>query len=91
MQEKTQNSQVKGESQFNELSEAVEFITKKLDQYEAQRKKKEKIINNLQGKVSEMSNELEALKESLEQQQQYSRKNCIFIHEISEQKAKKYG
>ena len=67
MQEKTQNSQVKGESQLNELSEAVEFITKKLDHYEAQRKKKEKIVNNLLGKVSEMSNELEALKESLEQ------------------------
>ena len=49
MQEKTQNSQVKGESQLNELSEAVEFITKKLDHYEAQRKKKEKIVNNFTG------------------------------------------
>ena len=35
-----------------------------------------------------MSNELEALKNSLNQQQQYSRRNCIFIHGISEQKGK---
>ena len=73
MQEKTQSSQIKGELQLKELSEAVEFITKKFDQYEAERKEKEKIINNLQEKVSEMSNELEVLKNLLDQQQQYSR------------------
>ena len=73
MQEKTQSSQIKGELQLKELSEAVEFITKKFDQYEAERKEKEKIINNLQEKVSEMSNGLEVLKNLLDQQQQYSR------------------
>ena len=86
MQEKTQSSQIKGELQLKELSEAVEFITKKFDQYEAERKEKEKIINDLQGKVSEMSNELEVLKNSLDRQQQYSRRNCVLIHGISEQK-----
>ena len=57
MKEKTQSSQIKGELQFNELNETVEFITKKFDQYEEEREKREKIINNLQGKVSEMLNE----------------------------------
>ena len=57
MKEKTQSSQIKGELQFNELNETVEFITNKFDQYEEEREKKEKIINNLQGKVSEMLNE----------------------------------
>ena len=33
-----------------------------------------------------MSNELETLKESLDRQQQYSRRNCILIHETSKQK-----
>ena len=65
MQEKTQSSQIKGELQINELNEADEFITKNFDQYEVERKEKEKIINNLQGKVSEMSNEV--LKNSLHQ------------------------
>lgn len=49
------------------------------------RKEKEKIINNLQWNTSKMSNELEALKESLDWEQQYSRWNCILIHGISEQ------
>ena len=47
MPEKSQSSQIKGELQLNELSEAVEFITEKIDQHEAERKEKEKIINYL--------------------------------------------
>ena len=35
-----------------------------------------------------MSNELEPLKESLDQQQQYSRRNCNLIHGILDQKGK---
>ena len=86
MQEKTQSSQIKGELQLKDLSEAVEFITKKFDQYETERKEKEKIINDLQGKLSEMSNEIEVLKNSLDRQQQYSRRNCVLIHGIPEEK-----
>ena len=82
----TQTSQIKGESQLKDLSEAVEFIAKKFDQYETERKEKEKIINDLQGKVSEISNEIEVLKNSLDRQQQYSRRNCVLIHGIPEQK-----
>ena len=69
------------------LNEAAEFIAKTFDQYEAERKEKEKIINDLQGKVSDISHELEALKNSLDRQQQYSIRNCILIHGISEQNA----
>ena len=86
MQEKTQSSQIKGELQLKDLSEAVEFIAKKFDQYETERKEKEKIINDLQRKVSEISNEIEVLKNSLDRQQKYSRRNCVLIHGIPEQK-----
>ena len=47
LQEKTQSSQIKDELQLNGLTETVEFITKKFDQYEIERKEKEKIINDL--------------------------------------------
>ena len=43
MKEKTQSSQIKGDLQFNELNETVEFITKKFDQYEEEREKKRKL------------------------------------------------
>ena len=84
MQEKTQSSQNKDELQLKDLSEAVKFVTKKFDQYETERKEKEKIINDLQGKVSEMTSELKVLKNSLDQQQQYSRRNCVLVNGISE-------
>ena len=38
MQEKTQSSQIKGELQLIELSEAVQFITKKFDKGRKNRK-----------------------------------------------------
>ena len=41
IREKTQSSQIKGELQLNELNEVVQFITKKFDQYEAERKERE--------------------------------------------------
>ena len=88
MQEKTQSLKTKSDLQLNELNEAVKFITKNFDQYEAERKEKKKIINNLQGSFSEMLNELESLKYSLDQQQQYPRRKCILIHGISGQQVK---
>ena len=39
----TQSSQIKGELQLKDLSEAVKFITKKIDQYETERKEKRKL------------------------------------------------
>ena len=66
MQEKNSSSQIKGELLLNELNEAVEFITKKFDQYETEKGEKEKII---QGKTSEILNELKVLKNSLDRQQ----------------------
>ena len=68
MQEKIQSSQIKGELQLNKLNDAVDFITKKCDQHEAERTEKDKIINDLQGRVSEISNELQLLKDSLDRQ-----------------------
>ena len=41
IRKKTQSSQIKGELQLNELNEVVQFITKKFDQYEAERKERE--------------------------------------------------
>ena len=43
MQEKTQSSQIKGELQLNELTEAVEFIAKKLTSMKQKGRKKRKL------------------------------------------------
>ena len=43
MQEKTQSSQIKGELELNELTEAVEFIAKKLTSMKQKGRKKRKL------------------------------------------------
>ena len=56
------------------------------DELEKDRKEKEKIINNLKGKVSYLSEKLGKLEESIDAQQQYSRRNCLLLHGIEETK-----
>ena len=42
--EKTKDSQIKGESQLNSLSEAMDFMTNKFEEYERERQENDKII-----------------------------------------------
>ena len=80
------NIHIKGEKQLVDLAESVKFMTSKFDELEKDRKEKEKIINNLKGEVSYLSEKLGKLEESIDAQQQYSRKNCLLFHGIEETK-----
>ena len=77
---------IKCEKQLVDLAESVKFITSKFDELEKDRKEKEKIINNLKGEVSYLSEKLGKLEESIDAQQQYSRRNCLLLHGIEETK-----
>ena len=77
---------IKGEKQLVDLAESVKFMTSKFDELEKDRKEKEKIINNLKGEVSYLSEKLGKLEESIDAQQQYSRRNCLLLHGIEETK-----
>ena len=80
------NMHIKGEKQLVDLAESVKFMTSKFDKLETDRKEKEKIINNLKGEVSYLSEKLGKLEESIDAQQQYSRRNCLLLHGIEETK-----
>ena len=45
---------------------------------------RKRIINELQKNVNGMSVTIEFLKESFERQEQYSRSNCLLIHDLLE-------
>ena len=81
-----ENMHIKGEKQLIDLAQSVQFITSKFDELEKDRKEKEKIINNLKGEVSYLSEKLGKLEESIDAQQQYSRRNCLLLHGIEETK-----
>ena len=80
------NMHIKGEKQLVDLAGSVKFMTSKFDEVEKDRKEKENIINNLKGELSYLSEKLGKMEESIDSQQQYSRRNCLLLHGIEETK-----
>ena len=60
-------------------------MTKKIDDYEKDRAEKEKLIKDLREEVSSLKNEHEQLKSDVKNQEQYSRRNVLLVHSISEE------
>ena len=63
------NMHIKDKKQLIDLAESVKFITSKFDELEKDRKEKEKIINNLKGEVSYLSEKPWKMDESIDAQQ----------------------
>ena len=80
----TNESQIKGEQQLKCLTDSVEFISARFDEYEADREKKDGIINSLEEKVLGLTEKVDKLPSLVDRQEQYSRRNCIFIHSVKE-------
>ena len=83
--------QIKGESHLQELSDAVDFITKKFDKYEQERKEREEIITNLTEIVAKLTQKVDDLSEAVEKQVQYSRRNRLLPHGIPQKETRKHG
>ena len=86
MLEKTEDRQIKGECQLTDLAKGVEFITQKFDEYEKDRREKDAIIAALQSELKNSNIKVEDLEKKIERQEQYSRRNCIIIHGLKEEK-----
>ena len=69
----------------------MDFITKKPDKYVQERKEREEIINNLTENVAKLTQKVNVLSEAVEKQQQYSRRNCLLLHGITEKKQQNPG
>ena len=81
--EATHRSQIKGESQLSSLNETVEFLSKKFDDLV---KEKDEQIKNLTEKNKELKKKIEDLEIEQDRQEQYSRRNCLLLHGIEENK-----
>ena len=78
------NSQIKGEKQLADLSESVKFMSDKFDDFEKERQEQKKVIEKLRGEVSSLNEKLNGITEQVDRQEQYSRRNCLLIHGITE-------
>ena len=72
-------TQIKGEQSLTDLSKSVKFITDKFDEYEKEREEKK-----WNDKVPALTERSKVLEESIDQQEQYSRQNCLLIHSVEE-------
>ena len=85
------NMHIKGKKQLVDPAESVKFMTSKFDELQKDQKEKENIINNLKDKVSYLPEKIGKLEESIDAQQQYSRRNCLLLHDIEENKGEDTG
>ena len=79
-------SQIKGELALQEVNKAISFIGGKFDAYEQERGENEKKIEELNGTVYKMNEKKEELENKIVYQEQDSRRICILIHGIAENK-----
>ena len=77
--------QIKGDKHLEELTQSVKLMSDKFDEFEKDRKEKEKIINNLKQEVSILQNRVETLEKESDDHEQYSRRNCLLVHGIEEE------
>ena len=76
--------QIKGEKQLSDLTDSVQLISDKFDKYEKDRKAKDKLIIKLQTQVVELTDKVSNLSVQVDKQEQYSRRNCLLIHGVEE-------
>ena len=82
----TKERQINGEKQLEDLTSSADYITKKFDEYKEGRKKKDKQIKCLQEHVSFLENKNGEIEQQIDRQEQYSRRNCLLIHDIEERR-----
>ena len=84
----TNKNQIECARKLENLTNAVNFIRKKFEVYEAEKREKDEVTKSLRGEVLALHNNLENLEVKLDKQEQYSLRNCLLIHDISENKDK---
>ena len=76
-------NQIQDEKLLTDLAETVHFLSEKINEFEADRKLKEKITKSLGGQVSVLHDDFKKKMEAqVDQQAQYSRRNYLLFHEI---------
>ena len=80
----TTTSQIKGEKQLSDLTDSVQLISDKFNEYEMDRKAKDELIMKLQTQVTELTDKVSNLSVQVDEQEQYSSRNCLLIHGVEE-------
>ena len=82
----TKSMQVKSDKQLADLTQSVKLMSENFDEFEKDRKVKEKIINSLKQEVNGVNERVKSIEKVSDDHEQYSRRNCLLIHGIEEDK-----
>ena len=80
----TIDAQIKGAKQLEDVSESSKFINEKFEEYEADRKQKEKEIAELNEDLTSLKETFSQVDKTVDRQEQYSRRNCLLVHGVEE-------
>ena len=75
---------IKAAKQLEDVSESIKFINEKYEEYEADRKQKEKEIAELKEDLTSLKEKFFQVDKTLDRQEQYSRRNCLLVHGVEE-------
>ena len=78
--------QVNQKSVFSRTDSGDWFISTNIEKYEKHRKEKEERIKTLEESLTNMSKWVDSLSSQVDKQEQYSRHNCLLLHDIPENK-----
>ena len=78
------NNQIKGKKLLVDLSESIKFMSDKFDEFEKERQVQKQVTEELRGEASSINEKRNSITEQADQQEQYSRRNCLLIHWIAE-------
>ena len=67
----------------------IKFINEKFEEFEADRRQKEREIAELKSSINGLNARLDKADRPLDCQEQYSRRNCLLIHSIDEENQEK--
>ena len=67
------------------MDDAIKFINKKFEEFETDRREKEREIAELKSTISNLNVRLDKADRALDCQEQYSRRNRLLIHGIHEE------
>ena len=66
------------------MNDAIKFINEKFEEFEADRREKEREIAELKSIINSLNVKVDKADRALDRQEQYSRRSCLLIHGIDE-------
>ena len=71
--------------QVRKVNDAIKFVNKKSEEFEANRREKEREIAELKSTISDLNVRLDNAGRTFDRQDQYSGRNCLLIHGINKE------